>query len=400
MSHPPPPQLVDTPFVNELRLGVAHWVAVFSLVALVMLLTPPIWKQVESFDPGPDYRIPYALSKDYWLYARRLEQLGDPQQVIVLGDSVIWGEYVLPDGTLSHFLNRSTGTRDRFINGGVNGLYPLALEGLVQHYGGALRGRKILLHCNLLWLSSPKADLQDGKEDNFNHPHLVPQFFPRIPSYQADAAERLSAIVEREVGFLSWADHLQAAYFGERNIASWTLFSDGGDPPRHPNAYKNPLAQLTLAVPSAPPNDSKRGPGSRRHRPWTATSEGAMRFEWVALDRSLQWAGFQRLLHLLRERGNDVWVVVGPFNEHLMTDESRAAYRKLRDGVVTWLTAQHFAHVAPEPLPSALYADASHPLTAGYQLLAERLRQSEKLAGTEWGRGDPPVNVTTVGVGR
>ena len=80
-------------------------------------------------------------------------------------------------------------------------LFPLALEGLVDCYGRALRNRKVILHCNLLWLSSPKADLQTDKEETFNHSRLVPQFFPRIPCYKADANERLSAVVEREVEF-------------------------------------------------------------------------------------------------------------------------------------------------------------------------------------------------------
>jgi hypothetical protein len=33
--------------------------------------------------------------------------------------------------------------------------------------------------------------------------------------------------------------------------------------------------------------------------------------------------------------------------------------------------------VVPEALPSALYADASHPLTQGYELLARRICADE-----------------------
>jgi len=33
--------------------------------------------------------------------------------------------------------------------------------------------------------------------------------------------------------------------------------------------------------------------------------------------------------------------------------------------------------VAPATLPSALYADASHPLTAGYEALAQSLYRDE-----------------------
>ena len=87
----------------------------------------------------------------------------------------------------------------------------------------------------------------------------------------------------------------------------------------------------------------------------------------------MQWAAFQRLVKLLRSRGNDVLVVVGPFNEHIMAGENRPAFRRLRDGIDDWLTKNQVQHLVPATLPSALYADASHPLTDGYQMLASRL---------------------------
>ena len=57
---------------------------------------------------------------------------------------------------------------------------------------------------------------------------------------------------------------------------------------------------------------------------------GTTEFEWVALDKSLQWHAFQRVLGTLRARGNDVLVVLGPFNEHMMAEENRPAYRRMR----------------------------------------------------------------------
>ncbi|MGH2362322.1 MAG: hypothetical protein ACRDGM_17500 [bacterium] len=360
-----------TTFVNEVRLNARQWATVLGIVLAFVLLTPTLWKKIERFETGPDYRIPYALSKDYWLYERRAAQFA-PTNIVVLGDSVMWGEYVAPDGTLSHFLSREAGQPDRFVNAGVNGLFPLALEGLVNYYGGSLRGRKVLLHCNPLWMSSPKADLQTDKEEQFNHSRLVPQFSPRIRCYKADASERFGAIVERNVPVVEWANHLQNAYFGQKSILQWTL-EDDGDPPRYPNTYKNPFAQITMRVPSAPKDDPDRGPKSPRHKPWSEDGKGTARFDWVNLDTSLQWAAFRRLVLLLQSRGNDVLVVVGPFNEHMLAEENRPAYWRLRDGMADWLEQNHVACVAPGPLPSALYADASHPLTDGYQLLARRL---------------------------
>ena len=365
---------LEVPFgVNEMRLNYWHWLATFLIAALVVLLTPRAWERLERFDTGPDYRIPYDLSKDYWLYARRVRQVTRQPHLLVLGDSVVWGEYVAPDGTLSHFLNQQAAATDRFINLGLNGLFPLAEEGLVNYYSKALRHQKVILQCNVLWLTSPKADLSSEKEEQFNHSRLVPQFFPRIPCYRADANERLSALVQRESGFLQWVGHLQNAYFGQQSILNWTLEDDGGSPPHYPNAYKDPLSQISLTVPSAPKEDPLRGPKSPRHKPWSTTGQGTTRFEWVDLGSSLQWSAFQRVVKTLRNRGNDVLVVLGPFNEHLLAEDNRTAFRKTRDAIAAWLEQNAIPVVVPETLPSELYADASHPLTDGYKLLAKRI---------------------------
>ena len=373
----------DVPFgVNEVRLNARQWALTVVIWGLVLLLTPWVWGRLERFDVGRDYRIPYQLSKDYWLYGRRLRQVTAPDHVLVLGDSVVWGEYVAPDGTLSHFLNQEALATNRFVNLGLNGLFPLAQEGLVDYYCQTLRHQKVIVQCNVLWMTSPKADLSLDKEEPFNHSRLVPQFSPRIPCYRADANERLSAVIQRKVGFLQWAGHLQNAYFDQMSILSWTLQDDGGSPPRYPNVYKNPLAQISLTVPAAPDGDPQRGPNSPRHKPWSLDGQGTTRFEWVDLDASLQWRAFQRVINRLRERGNDVLVVLGPFNEHLMAEDNRPAFSKLRDGIAAWLKQNQVPAVVPDILPSELYADASHPLTAGYELLAKRISADEHFR--EW----------------
>lgn len=363
--------------VNEVRLNGWQWLTTLLLFGLVMMLTPILWEKIERFDTGPDYRIPYQLSKDYWLYARRLRQVAGERKVTLLGDSVVWGEYVLPDGSLSHFLSQEAGVQDAFINGGLNGLFPLAQEGLVTYYARALHDRKVIVQCNVLWLTSPKADLSTDKEESFNHSRLVPQFVPRIPCYKGRANERLSAEVENHFGFIAWIGHLQNAYFEQKSILSWTLEDDGGNPPRYPNAYKNPLSQITFVVPSAPSDVLQRGPKSPRHRPWSETGQGTTPFDWVPLESSLQWQAFQNVITTLRGRGNDVLVLVGPFNEHMIAEDTRAPYHEIRAGIVAWLKRNGIPSLAPEPLPSQLYADASHPLTEGYKLLARRLYADE-----------------------
>ena len=154
------PSATDPPFgVNEMRLSAREWLITIAIVLACAIAAPRLWKKAEPFPTGDDYRIPYALSKDYWLYQRRLEQDATGGKIVILGDSVVWGEYVRPSGTLSSFLNDEMHAKGLFINGGVNGMFPLAMEGLVRNYARTLSQRKIIVHCNMLWMTSPKVDL-------------------------------------------------------------------------------------------------------------------------------------------------------------------------------------------------------------------------------------------------
>jgi len=370
-SRPAHPVPAEPPFgVNEMRLNARQWLAVLAIVAAFVFTAPRLWGSLERFDTGPDYRIPYQLSKDYWLYERWLSKLSDPQQIAIIGDSVVWGEYVSRHGTLSHFLGAESDRPDRFINCAMNGLFPLALEGLVEHYASSLNHRKVILHSNVLWMSSPQADLSEDKEQVFNHSRLVPQFRPHIAPYRADAAERLSVLVERNVAFSAWVGHLQNAYFDQQSIPAWTLEAGVGARQASPSA-------LALEVPGELENDPQRGPQSPRHRPWTASGGEPAHFDWVALDKSVQWAAFQRLVQLLRQRGNDVLVIVGPFNEHMIAPEQRPTFHGLRDGIAAWLASERVPSIVPPTLASPLYADASHPLTEGYAELARQISQDQ-----------------------
>src|SRR3954466_755580 len=75
----------DAPFgVNEVRLNPKQWLAATAVVLTFVVLTPFLWKRFEPFPTGPDYRIPYAISKDYWLFQRRLEGLSDLRRIPIL----------------------------------------------------------------------------------------------------------------------------------------------------------------------------------------------------------------------------------------------------------------------------------------------------------------------------
>jgi hypothetical protein len=368
-----PPQTIPPFGVNEMRLSARHWLAVAAVVVATMVVVPRAWSRAERFATGPDYRIPYALSSDYWLYRRWIERIRTEGDIPIVGDSVVWGEYVRPDGTLSHFLTREAGSGVRFRNGGLNGVFPLAMEGLAARYGDGLSGRKVIVHYNMLWMSSPKADLSTPNEETFNHTQLVPQAFGAVPCYRADAATRLGVVASQSLGFFAWVNHLDAVYFDQMSLPRWTLAEDGSQPPVRPNAWRNPLARIDLRTPGEPAIDPQRGPSSPRHRPWNRSGAEPTHFEWVPVRRSLQWAAFRRTLALLRSRGCDVLVVLGPFNEHMVSPDQRPLYRGMRDEICGWLRGRRVPVVVPDTLPSELYADASHPLTGGYALLARRV---------------------------
>jgi hypothetical protein len=248
------------------------------------------------------------------------------------------------------------GGPERYGNLGLDGAHPLALAGLVKYYAGCVTGKKVLVQCNPLWLHSPKADLQD-ETVTFNHSRLMPQFWPRIPAYHADASTRIGVEVERRLPLSRWAAHLQQAYYDRTNIPKWTVY--------HP--YEDPLQPLLQGPPVW------KDTYGHEPRPWDPKLIGKQDFPWIDLDTSLQWQAFRRLVQTLRDRGNRVFVLVGPFNEHMLDSDSLSRYQQVKTGIAAWLEAEQVPHAVPQKLATELYGDASHPLAKGYELLAQQL---------------------------
>lgn len=359
---------------NAFRLTLKQWCVVLAL-CLPVFLVPMIWRGIEKLEVGGDSRMNYELSGDYWLYGNRARLAAEKYETVVLGDSVIWGQYVTPSGTLTHYLNEAAGA-ERFGNLGLDGAHPLALAGLIEHYGGAIRGKKVILLCNPLWMSSPKHDLQGTEEFRFNHPRLIPQCSPLVPCYYEPISSRLGVIAERNVELLSWTAHLQQAYFEKKDIPTWTI--------EHP--YSSPLSMIKFAP---PPDD-----GKLRHEPLSWTAQGIKRhkFEFVPLHlsappmkgepgESQQWRAFLRAVEVLQLRNNSVVVMINALNEHMMTPESQKVYLEMRRAMEQELKAKNVKVFAPTLLPSEEYADASHPLSEGYKRMA-----SEFLAWFRTGR--------------
>ncbi len=341
---------------NNIRLTVKQWifVAVFCIATIVTM--PALWTRFEKFSPGDDYRIPYQLSNDYWLYDRYSKLACSKYKTVVVGDSVVWGHYVPKNQTLSHYLNELTDTNN-YANLGVDGMHPAALEGLLRYYGKDIKNKNVILHFNLLWLSSPLHDLQSEKEFHFNHPKLVSQFTTKIPCYKASFSSRFAIALERPFIFPAWTSHLNVTYFKNLNMPAWTL----------DNPYRNPLAAIDFNLPDTDTYQKTEA----LETPASETSGGG--FEWVQADTSLQWKFFRNCIRLLQKRGNNVFVLVGPFNENKLSGESKDEYMKLKGDVETWLKQNNIAYAAPPALPAELYNDASHPTAEGYKMLAEEL---------------------------
>jgi hypothetical protein len=351
---------IQVPFAShEIRLSGSQCLIALLLVMLMAWALPRVWTRVERFAPDADYRLPYQLSHDYWLFARYSQRAAQQHEVLILGDSVVWGHYVSPAGSLSHHLNLLTGTQ-RFANMGIDGIHPVALAGLVKYYGRAISNKKVILCFNPLWMTSKKHDLQTEKEFSFNHPHLVPQFAPKIACYANSFSNRVGIALERESQFLSWVTHLKTAYFENSDLLSWTL--------EHP--YTSPVCVLKQDL-ARPQTQDQSVP------PWSSRGVRKQAFPWVDIESSLQWRFFRQTVEILQERGNQVFVLFGPFNEHMMQDQSLATYQKLQEAAKTWLRSNDVAYYVPAALPSEYYADASHPLSAGYRLLASDLLENE-----------------------
>jgi len=349
---------------NNIRLSGREWIIVAIICSALFCLGPRLWERIENFNPGTDYRLSYTLGNDYWLYNRYCNWACSMYETLVVGDSVIWGHYVSRDNTLSHYLNQYTG-RDCFANLGVDGFHPAALEGLLRYYGRDISGKKVIIQFNPLWMSSAKHDLQTDKEFHFNHPKLVPQFFPKIPCYKDSFSGRFRTAVERYVPFFGWAVHLRIVYFENMALPNWTL--------EHP--YENPLGAVTLELPTSRDD-------LRENVSWTTKGIMQEDFQWVVPAESLQWRFFRQTINLLKARKNTVFVVVGPFNEHMLKPESYKTYQQMKSEFETWLRQNNIAYCVPEVLPSELYRDASHPLGPGYAMLAKQLFESRSFKST------------------
>ena len=347
------------------RLRPNAMMVIIGLGILLWIAAPALWRQLDPFVASAGYRTPFELSDDYWQYDVVGRQWIDEERILMLGDSVIWGEYVRPNESLPGQLNRTQDKRT-FANGGVNGLHPLAMLGLVQHFLPALHDQPVVVHCNLIWMSSPDRDLTTKSEIPFNHESLVPQFSPTIPCYRATPSERLGNKVFQHTSLRPLVRHLRMLYLSGQDYQTWSLERSR----RRREGIENPPFHAVSRVPV----DVLRHPAIS----WEERGIPKQDYDWVPLEKSLQWWAFRETVMLLESRGCDVYVIIGPFNANLLTPESTADWEHLRQKVAKWLDNHQIAYDAPAVLIPELYADASHPLEQGYKDLSHEILRSPK----------------------
>jgi len=344
---------------NAIRLSWKEWLVAAFVSAALIILVPAAWSALEKFEPPEDYRLQYGLSNDYWVFERWSGIAASRYPVMVVGDSVVWGQYVKREDTLSQCLNKLENS-GVFANMGVDGIHPAAMAGLMKYYGKEICDKSVILHLNPLWMTSRDRDLQGAEERRFNHPRLVPQFLSRPACYRAPFATRIGVLFERAVPFFSLAHHIKTACLENMTLSQWTV--------EHP--YRNPLGVIgmEIRVPASVPQSNPV--------PWTESRIEQQDFPWVKLDQSYQWRSYMEVIKLLKQRGNRILVIIGPFNTHLLTAGGLERYHILKAGLIDWLTKNKIDYYVAPVLPSEYYGDASHPLREGYRELALGLHES------------------------
>ena len=318
--------------------------AVVLVLALAVL--PYCWRQFRKPEIPRGFRLAEKLRDDYYGYRLVARAVCEKYPAVFIGDSVIWGKYVDNGHTLPELVNRELG-RDEIGNLAVDGLHPVAMEKLLRDHGGDIRGKRVFLYWNPLWMNAPLYDLSAAEEFSINHPRLLPQFDRSYQSYRANFGDRFSAQLEQSVAFSAWLRHFRAAYCDNRDVKK--VLTTGR------LSHYDPAERRKLA------NGAED---------WEKNGVKKQDWSWVKPADSRQYAAFRRVIALLKQRGNEVTVVLGTVNPHMQTPGSLERYHKLRAEVRADLENSGIACIDLPELESKEYADASHPLAAGYEKLA------------------------------
>jgi hypothetical protein len=345
---------------NPLQLNSKDWIIVLSIVVFFMLMIPFIWQKAETFEPILNYRMPRSKSQDYWLFRSFASVVKEKSKIAVIGDSAVWGHYVSYDQTLSAIMNKKEGS-EKYVNLGVSGLHSSALNGIINYYGNELQDCQIIIQFAPLWIMNSKKDLSDpdlASNWQVNHPKLLDQFNNKPPQYSANLENRLTISVARELSVFSLTEHWTSQSTEGQPFSKWMVL----------NPYSNPLSNINLNINGLP--EGKNEDSDNRH--WKLKPGIIARnIKWVSLKDSYQWKEFIKVIHRLKDKNNKIFVFLGPFNIHMLTDESLNRYRKIQEESRQLLLQEGIAFYWAKDMSPTHYGDESHPLVIGYEELAE-----------------------------
>lgn len=350
---------------NTFRLNFKE-LAITGVIIVIgaLFLLPFVWNKVEKLQTGNEFRISYNFRDDYWVYKKWAEEAVKNYPVVFLGDSVVWGMYVDNSNTLPAKINRKL-NRQAVANLAIDGLHSVAQEGLLKCYGRAIKNKTVILHYNPLWMNSRKYDLSDVEEMEVHHPRLIPQFSPKYKCYTESFSGRLNICRERNIPFYSLLNHVRLAFFKNEELSQWMI----------DNPYQNPLSKISMTV---NPCEKEKKNSSES---WKQQGITAQDWAWMPLNKSYQWQAFTNVVELLKKRGNRVCVMVGPLNPYMLTPASLEKFRKVQQDICAWLQTHKIEYMLVPDLPSEMYADASHPLDKGYDIIADNLLKTSFFNG-------------------
>lgn len=337
-------------------LSVRGWSGVLVVFVLVVIGLPRAWVAVESFDPELNWRQPTRVAEDYWQIHRWLRAAERKESIVILGDSVVWGEFAKPNETLAAHLSMINGENE-FANLGVQGLYPVALLGLLKIE--APRSPPLLLF-NPIWMTSARRDLSllasERETVSVNHQALLPQWIGSPVSYRATLEERLSRWGLQQSQLRRWSNHLSYEHLDGQDLPTWLR--------AHPSRFPWQASDGIVLGPEDEPGQPIR----RRLIP-----ENSISYEWVEPDDSLQYQAFLKCVELLSQHGKPPCVLLASLSSsgrtpECLNSESQIAQR-LRDDL-----EQRQIAVVNLKASSEVMADASHPTPDGYRAWAETIQ--------------------------
>ncbi len=338
-------------------LTLRGWGVAFMLVLVLIWAVPAFWYHLETFPEYENYRIPFAVSEDYWMMRQCISRAKEREAILVFGDSVVWGQYAKPGQTMTACLNHRLPAPARCENLGLDGGHPVGLLQLVRGYGRAVTGQKVVIYFNPLWMSAPLFDMKGEKVQYLFHPRLLPQFDKSLKCYEASIRERVSICLERALTLMQLERHLRLSCLDGMKWEDWILGSSS-------NHAKVVLGR-TLPIPD------EQAPVEPVC--WSNSGAKVLGTDWIPPSESRQVAAFFELIRLLRARHNSVLVIVGSYNTHMLPPENAAVYQDGMAEVRSRLREQGFEAIALPVLSSPLYGDASHPLPEGYEWIADYL---------------------------